>query len=292
MTGTLRSFLSGSTGSPRRTTRPLFVRLCVVAAACLLLTAGCALQTAPAPPDSRVDLYAADTPEAFWRIIRQPGVKFRPQNMTAHASLYVSEGHKSARMRLDLWGSTALPLRLDLRSSIGSPLAYAREDKAAWTIFYPDSNRAYSHTDARRALPALDLPLPFSLRDMALLLTGHGFRLLTTAYQTATPLQAGGWTYTFATGPIQQADFDPAGNITRLQSATPEGWIMELSRYGENEFPLSPGKIVLSMAQDKTARIFLKSLAIRRQPWPDNATALNLPQEVDPIPLDGRPSLY
>lgn len=239
------------------------------------------------------NLQKADTAEAFWRTARSNGHSPKDCDLSLRASMYVAEGHKSARMRLNLWGSTGLPLRLDLHSSIGSPLAYAREDSDAWTIFYPDTNQAYFHHNATRALPALDLPLPFSLRDMALLLDGHGTELLPGTFSQASERPDGGWTFVLQ-GRINEVAFDQAGNIRTMRRTGPEdaAWTMHLSRYGSPEHPRSPEKITVTMAQDKSARIFLKSLQVRPRPWPENATALNLPEGVVPIPLDGRPSLY
>lgn len=291
MPGSTRKRLRPET-SPRFSAqrRPFSRLFLLLALAVVCLATACAPKTASGP------FRNADTAQKFWQMVRRTGTLDAPLDLNLRASMYVNEGHKSARMRLSLWGSTALPLRLDLLSTIGSPVAYASQTRTVWTIFYPDSNQAFTHSDARRALPALNLPLPFSLQDMALLLTGHGMALLPKTYVAADALPDGGWSYTLAKNQVEKVDFDGAGNIVRMQSppqdAKDSAWTMDLSRYGKEDFPHSPAKIILTMGRDKSARIFLKSVEIRNQPWPTNATRLDLPEDVVPIPLDGRACLY
>ena len=101
-----------------------------------------------------------------------------PFRINANLRYTDSEG-KNTRVSALLWGNgqadSPHPLRLDLLASMGGTVvAKVREDATHFIAFSPNEKTAWEYEGGARALTSFGLPVPLSLSDLTILLTGRG----------------------------------------------------------------------------------------------------------------------
>lgn len=95
---------------------------------------------------------------------------------------YTGYDGQSTRVSSLLWGNGDLdspyPLRLDLIAGVGNVVAKIREDQESFLAYDPNKNTAYAHGRGLNTLVSFGVPIPLTLSDLTLLLTGRSGALL------------------------------------------------------------------------------------------------------------------
>ncbi|MBU1039570.1 MAG: hypothetical protein KKF77_00535 [Proteobacteria bacterium] len=227
--------------------------------------------------------------------------------VAVRASLLYATPQRTNRTDVQLFGDYARPLRLDVRAGFGTMLALMREDASGLLAFYPEKSRAYAHTDPVIGAQLLGMPFPFSMRDLALVLSGH-FGTLVPADAAPAEIRAlpdGGFAYSYASGPVQLLVVDAYGRPQRMQGLLSRYFKTQAEREGEvvsgprlwnlvfSDFPEDDGDpegpprvLTLGLPKGESAVFRVKALDERVQPWPLKSLALRLPAGSSFLSLD------
>ena len=223
------------------------------------------------------------------------------------ASLLYSTPSRSNRTDMQLYGDYGRPLRLDVRAGFGTMVALMREDAAGLLAYYPDRKAAYAHMDPVIGAQLLGMPFPFSMRDLALVLSGHFGTLvpqgLTPAGVRVRP--GGGFAFTYASGAVRLLVVDAHGRPERMEGelsryfktqaeregavvSGPRVWSLVFSGYPEDDGdPEGPARILtLALPRGESAVLRVKALAERPQPWPLKSLGLMPPAQTRFMALD------
>lgn len=195
-------------------------------AACLFMVAalsGCAGTRGKLVTDQ-------DEARGLWNVFQSQSRKVSGA-FSLTASLTVNSPSKSSRVVLAFWGELDRPLRLDISTSMGQLYARWKEDSNGWEGVYPMNKVAFTHSDTRKALGKLGLPLPFNLRDFAALAIGR-FDALVPATYTSVKRTPEGYEYALpASSPIASVTLDNMANPVHLTGRGVEPWKVDLSNY-------------------------------------------------------------
>ncbi len=176
---------------------------------------------------------AASNHAAFQQRFVAPPVT--ASGVAVRASLLYSTRERSNRTDVQIFGDYALPLRLDVRAGFGTMLALMREDASGLLAFYPEKSKAYAHTDPVIGAQLLGMPFPFSLRDLALVLSGH-FGTLVPAGVVPAAIRAlpdGGFAYSYSSGPVRLLAVDAYGRPQRMEGQLSRYFKTQAEREGE-----------------------------------------------------------
>lgn len=205
-----------------------------------------------------------------------------PLDFQAMASLNYASPSSSHRVVLDFYGSTDLPLRLDLTAGIGATIALWREDSKGFTAYVPKDETAFHFPDSREGMAAFGLPLPYGLQDLAQLITGRWSVLVPAEYESAMAVNKDR-----PEGPIRYTLQGPGGSfqLTLDEEALPaaytspgaESWELTFSDVEKGPAGLTPGRIRMVRTPQEKALLILKELTLRDETWPDDALTLELP---------------
>lgn len=205
-----------------------------------------------------------------------------PLQFQAKASLNYASPSSSHRVVLDFYGSTDLPLRLDLTAGIGATIALWREDAIDFTAYVPDEKTAFHFPDSKQGMAAFGLPLPYGLQDLAQLITGRWSALVPEEYESAVAVNENR-----PEGPIRYTLRGPGGTfqLTLDEEALPAAytspgagsWELTFSNVEKGPAGMTPGRIRMVRSPQEKALLTLKELTLRDEPWPDDALALELP---------------
>lgn len=245
--------------------------LLAVLACCLALTSCAARQ--PLPP--------AD-PGQVWSgfLARQRTLEGQSPHLMVRASLWYTTPERSNRTVVALWGSLERPLRADINASMGAAIGLFREDAAGWIAYYPQSKEAVSHAGGGAGAGALGVNVPFSLRDVGLLLTGRLLPLTGEEPRSSMALANGDTAILLAEGATaERLVLDREGRPVELTGGDGEPWTVTVKDYDE----LAPGLatvVEMTLSGNRSARLIIKSLELRETPWPEAATALDIPPQV------------
>ena len=260
---------------PRDTRHALLAVLALTLAAGLW---GCAhgRGAAPAPPA-----------DGLWRTFEQRRADADDAaGILATASLHYADAGKSHRLTLKLWGAPALPLRMDLAAGVGTTVAMLLEESTGWTGYFPSEEAAYAGPDALFGQQALGMDLPFTLRELAGMVTGTYAGFAPISYETGEPAPDESARYVFApVGPVTRMTLDAQGRpVVFAGRLHGRKWTMTLSRHRETP-SAPPGRIDISMEPDTRATLRIKRLERRTTPWPGTALKLPLPPGTAITPL-------
>lgn len=257
----------------------------------------------------RVELPRFDDAAANHAAFRQRFVTppVNASGVAVRASLLYSTPQRTNRTEVQLFGDYGRPLRLDVRAGFGTMLALMREDASGLLAFYPEKSRAYAHTDPVIGAQLLGMPFPFSMRDLALVLSGH-FGTLVPADAVPTEIRAlpdGGFAYSYASGPVLLLVVDAHGRPQRMEGLLSRYFKTQAEREGEvvsgprlwdlvfSDFPEDDGDpegparvLTLGLPKGESAVLRVKALDERAQVWPLKALALRLPAGSSFMSLD------
>ncbi|EFL49745.1 conserved hypothetical protein [Solidesulfovibrio fructosivorans JJ]] len=206
-------------------------------------------------------------------------------------SMSFSRGSRSGRLNFRFYGNYVDPVRLDLSTPIGGAYAHLREDGAEFSAFVPGRDTLYRHEGTREGAARLGMPLPFTLREMAALVSGRFGELVPARYASAQNT-ADGYEYHFTGDPrLSALTLDFAGNPRHLTGVGVEPW-----RVTFDNDEAAPGmavpvarKLVLTTPGGTSLIIRVKSLQARQSPYPAADLELPVPPNATVRGLDAAP---
>lgn len=196
------------------------------------------------------------------------------------ASINLSTPERKTRLIINFRGNLDYPLRLDLTTGFGAPVAYSREDRFGFTAYNPGEETAFISESGQRGALILGLAMPFDLKDLAALASGTFLALLPEAYSNAEQTMDG-WTYKFSgNNDVSFATLDFRGRLIVLGGTYEETpWTLTLSGYTEDHplEPSRPEKLVFEAGEDVKAVIRIKEMRRTAEKWPPKSLELQLP---------------
>ncbi len=235
----------------------------------------CTPKQVPGPSDGATGDAAAAW-NAYSARTRTEEATARPFRLSASLR-YTDNKGESTRVSSLFWGNgrTPYPLRLDLTAGVGTVVAKIRENNDNFTAYNPDEKTAYFHTRENRALSAFGVPIPLTLLDLSLILTGRG-----------------GTLFLPPVGETPSAETGPGGYVFRIQNA-PLAGLLELSPQGvpvswrqggwtlafepESDDPMRPHRVRITNSKGQEALIVVRSLDFPPMPFAGAQLELPLP---------------
>lgn len=117
--------------------------------------------------------------QVSWENMQNLNVKAKSQSGPYNASLSfrLKTPEDSFMLGAYVWSNGRInshhPLRLDLQSSVGSSVAKLKEESDHFLLYDITNNVAIISRDPQAPLAAIGLPMPFTLGDLSLLLSGR-----------------------------------------------------------------------------------------------------------------------
>ncbi len=262
--------------------RALPVRLLLFAALVVAALGGCA----PAKPGVPGP---ADEAKAVYQTFLDAQAKNEPAKaFSLSGSLSFARAGKSGRLNYRFFGNYAAPVRLDLTTPLGGAYAHLREAGGEFTAFVPSRDALYTHADTRAGAAKLGMPLPFTLRELAAIVSGRLGELASPRYASAKKVQ-GGYEYAFSSDPrLSSLTLDFQGKPRHLTGRGVEPWRID---FEDDE--ATPGygapvarRLVLTTPGGATLTLRVKTLAPRPAPYPAADLELPVPPNVAVRPLD------
>ncbi|MDL2266422.1 hypothetical protein LJC46_00335 [Desulfovibrio sp. OttesenSCG-928-G15] len=281
--------------------RPVFARLLLLLFVVFSLAA-CAghkasVPAAPEPPKD-TDL-SGDKASRIWQklVSRAKSAEFMKGPFRISATLrYTGKDGKNTRVSSLLWGNgkaeSPYPLRLDLLAGVGTVVAKVREDEIRFVVFAPEEKTAYVHEGSAATLSSFGVPIPLSLSDLTLILTGRGGLLfLPEANESRIP-EDRKETPTGAHFIVANAKL--AGELEVSEQGAPlewheinrDGWTI-IMEPGEKD-PLIPQKLRISHTQGYSALITIKEIARVSPPFTKAQLDLPLPPGTTEKPIGSK----
>ncbi len=203
---------------------------------------------------------------------------------------YTGKNGENARVSGILWGNNtqASPLRLDMTSSIGTTVANVREDKRTFSAYSVSENTLYTHPRGQNTLVTFGVPIPLTLHDLTLLMTGKGGTLFLPANKKEPTGQTASEKGTFF--PVLKAPL--AGIIELSEQGIPlswrepsgNGWIITFEP--DATAPMRPRRLIIRHPDGYEAIIVVKDISTVPQPFNEEQLTLNLPRDVQQRHLD------
>ncbi len=204
---------------------------------------------------------------------------------------YATEKEKTRVTGL-FWGNGQLELpsaiRLDLVAGFGNVVAMIREDADILVAFNPKTEVAYFHENGNNTLESFGVPVPLSLSDLALVLTGQSGKLFLPLDSEGSPPMPKNYTHT-ETGTkfeISNSALDgflelsPQGVPLMWKDSKKKGWVIKFTPM--NESGLIPKQLYIYNAslkeQDYSATITVKEINSLDLDYTDAQLELILPK--------------
>jgi len=281
---------------PSTASAPFARSACLFCALLLALCASCAPRTAPPPEQPAPTAETAPHPDDVWDNFQQRAAG-GPTSATARAfsseaSLHYSGPQAKSRVLLHFWGNLEHPLRLELSTSLGTTVALWREDAAEFLAYLPDKETAYLHRDGRLGMAAFGINLPFTLRELALLLNGRIREFMPERYTAVRRTKEGGYLFTLV-GQDRRFSLllSEAGEPLGMSTLGTDPWSLEFSGSLEDQgMPGLPEKIRMQSTGGEKAILFIKELTQRAEPWPAKELDLELPPDTRVVILENTAS--
>lgn len=268
-----------------------------------LLCSACAVRTwedtAPQPPVRGEGKAASEDEQAemIWQ-------RFSTQAATAEvmtgpfriaANLrYTDPQGESARVSALLWGNgnadTPYPLRLDLMAGVGSVISKIQEDSNRLLAYSPQEKTAYVQEGGDRQLASFGVPIPMTLGDLTLLLSGRAGQLFLPAGAQALALppyhnlSADSVNFTLPAAKLPGIlELSSLGVPLSWKELRENGWTIAFEPGEAN--PLQPQKLRISHPTGYNALIVVKDISRVSPPFTSAQMTLVLPPETPTKPL-------
>lgn len=207
-----------------------------------------------------------------------------------NATLYYSGKEDSQRVTVYFWGNgkadDPLPLRLDILMGPGSVMAAAREDYRGLFIHVPRESVVY-HAEGDSLL-ALDVPVPFALRDLALLVSGrYGTLFMPESDGTPESFQNPDGTLAYAVPSSRLGGYltlGPDALPVAWEDGAANGWKLNLE-YWPDSTRTTPRKLFIHHAEGREATLIVRELAFPDKPFAAKQLELAVPQGTRLAPL-------
>jgi len=234
----------------------------------------------PSLPEAKPDDNAAQIWQRFTARANSAEGMTGPFRISANLR-YTDSAGKNTRVSSLLWGNNQAdspwPLRLDLLAGVGMVVAKVHEDATSFTAFSPDENTAWVHEGGAQTLASFGVPVPLSLSDLTLLLTGRsGLLFIPTAMPSEHTLTANGARYTVPDARLPGViELSESGAPIAWTELKPGGWSIEFEPDEVN--PLLPTRLRISHPQGHSALIVVREIARVSPPYSTAQMELVLP---------------
>lgn len=247
---------------------------------------GSTLPTPPPLPEPQVEDKAARIWQRFMLRSSTAEVMTGPFRINANLR-YTDSAGKNTRVSALLWGNgkadSPYPLRLDLLAGVSTVVAKAREDSTSFIAFAPDEKTAWVHEGGPRTLASFGVPIPLSLSDFTMLLTGRSGLLFIPASihnDAGVPpdhsLTENGARYTVSDARLPGViELSETGAPIAWKELQPNGWSIEFEPDEVN--PLLPLRLRISHPQGYSALVVVKGIARVSPPYSTAQMGLVLP---------------
>lgn len=207
-------------------------------------------------------------------------------------SLNIFTPKQKRRVTFELWGNLPTPLRLHLRAGIGATISIWEIRDNRVLIFSPRTNEAYTAANTAQATAAMGMRLPFSLPEMAQLLTGKWQDLLTRKHDGFETRPSG---YAFSLQGerrIERVVLNDRARVVSISGTRPYGWSLERKALTAQGGRIMSRRIELTTEREEELILRVKEFKQRSSPWPVSDIRLTLPQDTEirtlrPVDLDG-----
>jgi len=256
---------------------------------------GSTLPPLPPLPEPQTDDKAAQIWQRF--MIRSATAEGMTGPFRINANLrYTDSTGKNTRVSSLLWGNgqadSPWPLRLDLLAGVGTVVAKVHEDATSFTAFSPDENTAWVHEGGARTLASFGVPVPLSLSDLTMLLTGRSGLLFIPASMHANAgvppehmLTENGARYIVPDARLPGViELSESGAPIAWKELRPDGWSIEFEPDEVN--PLLPIRLRISHPQGYSALIVVREIARVSPPYSTAQMNLVLPPKTRRKPLE------
>lgn len=259
----------------------VFMPRLILLAALAVWVSGCASIKPPAP--------IAGEAQVVYQTFLDNQAKNEPaQAFSLSGSLSFARDGKSGRLNYRFYGNYATPVRLDLTTPIGGAYAHLRETGGEFTAFVPARDTVFTHADTRAGASRLGMPLPFTLRELAAIVSGRLGELALSRF-TASKKVADGYEYAFSSDPrLSSLTLDFQGKPRHLTGRGVEPWRVDF----EDDEAL-PGlaaplarRLILTTPGGSTLTIRVKTIQPRPASYPAADLELPVPPTVAVHPLD------
>lgn len=248
------------------------------------------LCTACVPKQSQIRVPTPEESKAAWYAFTTKtegkGLQNKPFRVSASLQ-YSGPDIDSARVTSFLWGNNISndlsPLRFDVTAGLGTIVAKARESGQAFTIYAPTEKTAFSHTRDNRSLISFGVPIPLTLRELALILTGDGAALFlpqTITAEAPTP------TVTKVT-PDGVCFAAPSASLPGILELSPDGTLLSWQDYRSSSWHIKfiydkksktlPERLVITHPKGYKAIVTLKDMTLPPRPYTVKEMDLILP---------------
>lgn len=272
-------------------------RLLPAASRSLALLALCAMMFACAKPEVSVrQAVEAPLAQEVWdrfcatsERAAQTAGPFR-----VNATLHYSGKEDSQRVTVYFWGNgqreNPLPLRLDILMGPGSVMANALEDARGLFIYVPRDEAVYHAQGAR--LARFGVPVPFSLADLAALLTGNYAAVFgddAGLQKTAPPAvrgEDGAIAYAVTGVPLAgELVLSPDGLVSAWYEDRSDGWSLTVD-YWPDSTRTTPRKLYVRHGETGAeATLIVRELTFPQTPFSNEQLRLNAPPNTRLAPL-------
>lgn len=273
-TGPIRFFTSAVRNGKALRPHPAQLLPALLIAAVML--SACAAPTI-APQDQQ-------TPQALWNEFRS--VASQAKSFNLKASLNYAGPERKNRVVLHLHGNYTGPWRMDIEAGVGVMVAHILQSQDGFLAYIPDSRVAYYGSDPAQSVAVFKIGLPYTLKELALVLSGRWDTLTPEKYISAEAAATGGYYYTFhyaddrftvLVGPDARA-VEIIGPLPH-PGATDETWTAEFSYLDEKDKTHIPKRIRMERPPKEKALLFLKDLERFKAVIPEEDLALKLPPD-------------
>ena len=263
-----------------------FARLCLLIA-CAVLLGACA-RVSPPPPFLAPASNSAEANDAWERFAT---IAVRAENTTgpfrASGTLFYSGKEDSQRVSYYFWGNSdkksLLPLRLDILMGHGQLLGRVREDSRGFNIFVPAEDTLFTHSSSGGLL-AFGVPFPFSLAELASLVTGRyaqAFAIpgadITSHIPPAFASPDNTFIYEITGAPMGgRVCISPEGLPISWQENAENGWMLTIEYWPDSTRP-TPRKLYIRHPHGNEATLIVRELVKPETPFTPEQLALTVP---------------
>ena len=260
----------------------------------LFLLCSACVTRAPAPTDSAppppLEEHTPGEAKLAWYAFVARSAKVAetigPFRLTASLR-YTDESGSSTRISTLLWGNGNTadphPLRLDLSAGIGTTVAAIREADRQFMAFVPDEKTVYVSEEGNRSLVSFGVPIPLTLADLTLLLTGRAGVLFLPPGVSAdgpTPqfesITEKGVRFKLEKAPLAGIlELERNGAPVSWQEMAEGGWLIAFENQEDN--PLLPRRLKISHPKGYSAIIVMRELEKAGAPFTVTQLGLALP---------------
>ncbi|MDR2076135.1 MAG: hypothetical protein LBP61_04280 [Desulfovibrio sp.] len=199
-----------------------------------------------------------------------------------------ADGH-STRVSSLLWGNgdpgSPYPLRLDLIAGVGNVVAKIHETESSFLAYVPDDNTAYVRSRDLYTLLAFGVPIPLTLGDLTLLLTGRGGALFlsennggATALPERHSATEAGFSYVITQAILPGIlELSPTGALLSWREERADGWRIQFEPSTDN--PAILRRLRIEHAAGHSALIVIREFERLPEAFSPGQLALSLPRD-------------